>query len=788
MIFRNYVLGLFMLLSGISLAQVRNGEWKDHLSYRYANSAARVGDYVYVSNGSGLARYKVDDNSMEKLTKIDGLSDIGVKLLRYNENNRTLMVIYNNANIDIIKDDKITNFSDIKRKVVTGNKVINEVYFKNQFAYLACGFGIILFDTDKMEIKDTYYIGPNGANLDVYQVSSNDTCVIAATETGVYYASIGSLLNNFQNWHTVPGLPNGPYNGVVKYNSMLLVNYSEKLKSGQGVKDTMYQFDGVSWSKFTQRIPPYETKRMYDYSKNNKLMVIDELGVLVIAPTLSVVTRVIIYNPGDTADILDAYYEDHLPNYNLFWVADKKRGLVRSMGSMPDPNEDLVLSGPISANTNDVANNFANSLAVKDGYLYVAPVYLNDDWSNSNVKTPLNAYKNQEWINYRYPIFDTIEDINCVAIDPNDKDHVAYGAWGQGLIEMRNNQVTQVYNTSNSPVSSAYNGQPVRIGGLAYDKNSNLWISSSHNNRFLNVLKKNGTWSVLDFTQFTSANPTAGKILVDKHDQVWMQLPRGAGMVVYKDGTTFAPPNSSNTRFLTVAKGSGGLPTVDVFSLAEDQEGHIWVGTAKGVAVFYSPENVFTGANWDCQQILIQQDGHTQILLETETVNAIAVDGANRKWIGTESSGLYCFSPDGQTQIYHFTVDNSPIYSNTVRDIVTDETTGDVFVATDKGIQSYRTPIIKGFDSYTNVHAYPNPARPGYGGHVYVTGLIDESIVKVTDAAGNLVWETKSEGGQIEWNLQTFSGVRASSGVYMIYCASSDGAQTAVTKLLVVNN
>ncbi|MBS1636709.1 MAG: T9SS type A sorting domain-containing protein [Bacteroidetes bacterium] len=771
-----------LFLTVLSRAQVKVGQWNDHLCYNYANSVARAGSFVYVSNGSGLARYHVSDNSIEKLTKINGLSDIGVKLLRYNPYNNTLMIIYDNANIDIIQNDAIINFSDIKRKVITGNKVINEVYFHNQYAYLACGFGIIVFDTDKLEIKDTYYIGNGGSNVFIYQVASNDTSLLAATETGIYYANTNTLLNNYQNWHKVNGLPVGPYNGISIFNSDILCNYSAFIKSNQSPtapSDTIYQFDGAAWSKFSLTSFPYTIRRMYNFNDNSKTAFVDNFGLKLLKNTVPNLVSYVTNYGFATPSINDMFYEDHSPNYNLFWIADNNYGLVESKGGYPDPNSAIPVNGP--------STNFAADLDVNDGYLYVAPTDLGPEWSNSYVKTALDVYQEKQWNTLHPIVTDTMLDINCVAVDPNDKRHVAYGSWGNGLLEMRNNSVVHAYNTINSSLQGAYGTGVVRIGGLLFDKNSNLWVSASHNNKFLNILKPNGTWSVLDFTNFISSNPTSGKILIDKNDQTWLQLPRGVGMLIYKGSGAFPQPNNSNTKMVTVAKNSGALPTNDVYSMAEDKDGHIWVGTGEGIAVFYNPENVFNGGNWDSQQILIEQDGHVQILLQTEVVTAIAVDGANRKWVGTQSSGVYCFSPDGLTQIYHFAIDNSPLYSNTVRDIVTDETTGDVFIATDKGIQSYRTVIIKGFDDFTNVHAYPNPIRPGYNSNVYITGLIDEAIVKVTDVAGNLVWETKSEGGQIEWDLKTFSGTRVASGVYVIYCASSDGAKTAVTKLLVVN-
>ena len=237
------------------LAQVKVGQWKDHLSYNSCNTVAKAGDFVYTSNGAGILKYNITDGSIETISKINGLSDIGIQLLRYNPNNGTLLIVYNNANIDVLRGNEIINFSDIKRKTITGKKNINEVTFKNNIAYLACGFGIVVFDTDKLEIKDTYYIGPGGSYLNVYQIELTDTTIFAATALGLYRANTSTLLNNFQNWNVVSGVPPGTYNGVVKFNNKIRANYSPFAANGTLNQDTLYCYDGVSWKKDTIKRP-----------------------------------------------------------------------------------------------------------------------------------------------------------------------------------------------------------------------------------------------------------------------------------------------------------------------------------------------------------------------------------------------------------------------------------------------------------------------------------------------------------------------------------------------------
>jgi ligand-binding sensor domain-containing protein len=254
---------------------------------------------------------------------------------------------------------------------------------------------------------------------------------------------------------------------------------------------------------------------------------------------------------------------------------------------------------------------------------------------------------------------------------------------------------------------------------------------------------------------------------------------------VYKNDGNFSSPNSSNTKKLSTVPGNGNLPSANIYCLAEDKDGDIWVGTDKGIAVFYSPDNILNGG--DAQQIFVEEDNKTQILLETELISAIAVDGGNQKWIGTRSNGIYLFSSDGQKQIHHFTDDNSPLFSNSILDIEIDGKTGEVFIATEKGMVSFQNTIIEPFEKFEEVYCYPNPVKPDYSGPVLIHGMMDNAVVKIVDVAGNLVYETTANGGQAIWYTKNLKGSRVSSGVYAVLAATKDGAQKTVTKILVIN-
>ncbi len=764
---------ILILICSIAFSQVRIGEWKDHLSYNSCNSVTKIGDDVYVSNGAGLVKYNNSDNSIERITKANGLSDIGIHLLRYNPYNNTLLIIYSNANIDVLKDGTFYNFSDIKRKSITGKKNINEVVFKNNIAYLSCGFGIVVFDTEKLEIKDTYYIGPGGSYINVYQLEYTDSTLIAATSGGLLKAKTSSLLNNFQSWSVVPTVPPGTYNGIVKYKNRLVVNYSPYTANGTVNQDTLYSYTASTgvWQKDTIKTFPYYITKLFP--AGNHLTLLEQNGYEVFNPSEQRIAYITQYGFG-YAGIRDVYPEFSQSKY---WIADHSNGFIKSSGPYPFyPNEKININGAHS--------NYVSCIDVYDGKVLVAPTKIDETGTSKYSREGINIYEDDEWKYYKESVADTILDYCQVLQDRKDPSRFWTSSWIQGLCEYKNGQLVKVHNSINATIPSL----PAfpywhRVAGLSMDDDGNLWIGGSDVQNFLTVRKANGTFQNFNFS---SISPYVGRVLADKNGQVWVLFPRGNGIGVYKNNN-FAAPSSSNFKFLTTQEGFGKLPDLYVFSIAEDLDGHIWIGTSKGVAVFYNPENVFGGGNFDCQQILITQDSHVQILLETEKVTAIVVDGANRKWIGTEASGVFCFSPDGQQEIYHFTQDNSPLFSNSIIDLGYNDVTGDIFVGSDQGLQSYRTLIVKGEDKYTNVHAYPNPVKPGYNGSVYIRGLMDESVVKITDLNGNLVYELKSQGGQIEWPVKNLNGQKVGPGVYLAYCALADGSASVVTKVLVLN-
>jgi sugar lactone lactonase YvrE len=322
---------------------------------------------------------------------------------------------------------------------------------------------------------------------------------------------------------------------------------------------------------------------------------------------------------------------------------------------------------------------------------------------------------------------------------------------------------------------------------LDYDKDGTLWISNAWSDEKPIVARsKDGSWYAFSPGAVLNNNLLIGDILAARNGYKWIIRPRGNGLLVYDSGTSLEDTGDDQYKLLTNAEGNGGLPTADVASFAEDLDGQIWIGSGQGIAVFYTPEAIFSDGDFDAQQILIEQDGNVQILLETEVVSAIVVDGANRKWVGTQTSGVYLLSPDGREQIRHFTVDNSPLPSNTINSVALDGKTGEVFIGTDRGILSYRGDAIEGADESDCASVFPNPVRETYTGPIAITGLVRNSEVKITDVSGNLVYRTTSEGGQAIWTGNDMGGKRAATGVYLVFASDASGTFKCNTKVLLI--
>jgi sugar lactone lactonase YvrE len=464
------------------------------------------------------------------------------------------------------------------------------------------------------------------------------------------------------------------------------------------------------------------------------------------------------------------------------WIADKNSGLVYSPESWKF--EKVSINGPQNYTVFDLASLGSEVYGVSGGMnLSLGPNFYH---------AMVYKFTNQVWETFYYknmPELSPYRDLVRIVVDPNDPTHYFCGSWVSGLLEFKNNQFLKLHNSSNSTLETVVGIDYTRIGGLAFDADGNLWVTNSLTSPQIHVMTPAGVWSSIDYSA-SIGGINLGQIIVTKDDIKWVILPQGVGLFVFDDNNT--PSNKSDDKYkkLSIINETGEIISNSVFSIAEDKDGYIWVGTSKGVAVYYNPEEVFESGTFTARQVKIPRNDGTDkadILLANEIVTSIKIDGANRKWFGTQTGGVYYTSEDGLEQIYHFTKDNSPLLDNNIICSTVVPNTGEVFFGTAQGMISYRSTATEGSDDYTGVYAFPNPVKPDYVGPITITGLVAGSYVKITDISGNMVFEMRSEGGQAIWYGNDLSGRRVQTGVYMVFSTNETGSKTDITKILFIN-
>ncbi|MFN8166000.1 MAG: two-component regulator propeller domain-containing protein [Bacteroidia bacterium] len=769
---------LFSFNAFSQLSPISIGSWRMHIPY---NKGIQVDEgkngTIYCATKFGLFLYNKNSGEYKYYNTLSGLSDHQISNIRYDVITDVLVVSYNNSNLDILRPDgSIANLPEIKEKSIVGGKKINDIDMINGLIYLSCEFGIVVIDINREEVKDTYYIGPNGNALNVNSIAYDGTYIYAATDSGIYKGLYSDpTLYNYSSWSKETNLysPDGMYTSAASLDGKVYVTVSYPSLNA----DSVLKLENGNWIPHLN----YADPGAFIDSKNGKLLYRNSNFFIAYRPD------------GASVNYLNNYdypygsiNRGYCDSDNNIWIADGNYGLL--FNSTSGERKTFTPNGP---NSESVAQ-----MKCINGHLWVASGSITGDVPNYLIKDGIYYFHDNNWHNfsqvndsiYKYSCNVFSPTVACVAVDPSDPSHAFIGSWGSGLLEYRANGGVAFYSAANSGLSEVSNyPNYLLLGGLEYDSDGNLWCVTGYNNNCVSVKKADGSWMKYTIPDVNYVNYLNFDIVIDDIGQKWFITHQGAstgqGVSVFKEASL----NSNaglHFKKLNDHAGTGALPDMFVRSIAKDKDGAIWLGTDKGVAVIYNPGNVFSGGDFDAQKIIIEQDGYAQYLLETESVTAIAIDGANRKWFGTYSGGVFLMSADGTKQLLNFNIDNSPLPSNLITSISIDGTTGEVFIGTDKGIISYMGDATEGGDECDNYYVFPNPVRHEYSGPIAIRGLINDADVKIVDVAGNLVYHTKANGGEASWNGKKFTGERAETGIYSVFISNEDGSQTCITKFL----
>lgn len=747
---------LFLILSlkSIFAQNIPIGTWRTHFAYQSIHSIAETENEVYCASENGFFSLDKSNNQIATISLDDGLSEGIISKLAYHQESQTLIIAYENSNIDFIKDNTIYNLPDIKNEQITDSKNINHIYLSQNLAYLSTDFGVVVLDVAKREVQDTYRnLGETGLKIRINASCIVQNQIFVASEVGVLSASLEDNLADFNSWQVFEAST-----GILEQDIKTIVNRGENVYAGIE-NEGVFKYNTGSWTNLgvtINQINQFKTvNNQIALCLPNGLQFLDE------SDNLNNTADALITNPQDITQLSDKQ-----------WIADSQNGLLlNENGSFSN----FFPTGTFSANGWKLLNFGDNIVAVSGGHTSVYfPLNRQDGFSIFD--------NNANWTNYN-----TLDVQNSQAMpDIRDLVDMAYNSqtqslyfasFQQGILHKKADNSFEIIdqNTLGSPLTMSDDGF-LRIGGLATDSQGSLWVSNHSlqtGQPSLHRLNADGSWQSFSFGILATRFPL--DILLARNGFVWVRLSPNLG-----GGIWVLDPSSTSNIQINTNFGTGNLPSINVYSMAQDRDGAIWVGTDDGVVSFFSPSSVFS-TSFNAGIPVFEN----RPLLASTTAYSIAIDGGNRKWIGTDK-GLWLFNEDGTQLIEHFTTENSPLISNLILDVEIQPNTGEIFVATDKGIMSYRGTASQGEITQQEVKVFPNPVRPDFSGLVGISGLVEDANIKITDISGKLIYQTEAEGGTATWNVQDYNGKRAKTGVYLIFSTNFDGTETLVSKIAVI--
>ncbi|MCW3806432.1 T9SS type A sorting domain-containing protein [Plebeiibacterium marinum] len=778
-----YFLFIFQVVS----SQAPVGNWQEYLSFSNVHSVDKIDNIIYAATDAGLFTYDTQEYIISKYTKINKLSDIEVSTIKAIPNSKKLFIGYENGNIDILENGQVENIPDLKIKSMTNSKRINHVDFINDKAYCATDFGILVVDYNKLEISDFYYIGKEASKVKIYQIAHTTDSIYAASETGLKKADINSsALSFFETWENT-GNDQSVFCAVISIDDNIIATK----KSAE--KYETYHHSNSVWEKISS------SSNFKSLQNNGNTFSIVNSNKIEIFYSNMILKNTISNYQVEDKDLTLQCTCIYMDNTNTQWIGDSKNGLIKltentSLQILPD--------GPISNRSFFVKATNKHLWTSQGDHNHV--VYL---------PAEISVFDGSYWNHLTKdtdPLLNGYNNICDIAIDPRNEDHVYLASYGDGILELDQQKVIYRYNDQNSGLQKVYIWE--LAAGIVLDNEGNLYSNNQEVTHPIVVKPYNITddkegWVQYDYLPYDDPDDQTWlrKMIFTSWGDIWAVAatePNGL-FVIDINGTPYddsddryrGPKNERNVTFtdsrysdLAIWNEEGQAVSSKVICLVEDKSGYIWVGTERGLLVYYRPRNIFDEERPQASRILVPRNdgsGLADYLLENESIMVIEIDGANRKWIGTRN-GLFLVSADGTETIHHFTSSNSPLISNIINSISINPQTGEVFIATNKGIVSYMGTATEGKATYNEARVFPNPVYPNYEGYITVNGLVGNSTIKITDVSGKLVFESISDGGQVVWDGRNLNNKPVSSGVYLVFATNEDGEKALATKIMII--
>ncbi len=748
--------------------------WEDFFSYNNVRGFVINGENVFALTDNAVFSYNTTTEELRKLSSVNGLSGETTSAIHYNETFDRIVIGYETGLVEVISDDgTVTVSPDIVNFNQSGLKRINDIFEHNGQLFIATSFAIVLYDIERLEFGDTYFIGPGSTSVNVNQITILNNEIYAATDNGIFVADITSPnLIDAANWEQ-------RFTGIF-----------QKITSFSGNVYAVSNRNLVRLNGTTQQ-------NVLTFPENIKDIKSSATNLVVSLSSSANVynTSLALQSTNTTSSSFDFTLNTAVVNNSSILLGTSEFGLLNApLGSQS--YTEIHPDGPLS--------NQVFSIDVFNNNLWVLYGGYDVTFTPSQIRQGYSRFNGETWLNTPFNPANPFGDLVSITIDKNSDNRVFISSFGDtgavntpltgGLFEVVDDNISNFYNHLNSPLEDIVPTDPsrvtIRIGGTALDREGNLWVTNILGSSRLKKLSPAGNWTSFNINELYVQNrPGMGEIAIDNTNTVWITT-RSNGLFAYNE-------NGDRKRALTTEPTRGSLPNRNTRTIAIDNNNRLWIGTLSGLVVYNNPASIFDANVFDAEPIIILDDGIAKKLLGDQTINAIKVDGANNKWFGTDNGGVLYTNPNGQNTLANFNKDNSPLPSNKILKIAVDEFTGKVFFATDKGIVAYNSNVAPFGDELSEVYAYPNPVLSN-NDQVTIAGRNGTNIpkgtnVKILDASGNLVYETnvvegqQVEGGKVVWNKRNLAGQKVASGIYIVLLTTEEGEESATTKIAIVN-
>lgn len=756
---------IFATIGTIFAQQQAIGNWRSHLSYHNVTYTEPAGEIIYALGNNGLFSYNTDDTSIQCYEKANPLTDTEITHIAYSKEYKTLVIMYSDYNIDFLVNNRdVYNLPDYMNKDIK-NKDINHVYLTKEYAYLATSFGVIILNLKRREITNAYVL-----NKKVNSCTVDDEKIYAATDEGLFTGILTDNLLDISNWKKVSDTS---YTYLSMYDDNLIGYINPQGIYLINKQDYSYSLIG---SGYFNSMKIYADKLIA--SNNNSAIIFNDLN------------NKKYFNSKE-------FEIAHLSYYNgTYWAGGYEDGLMKLKINESNNLFEAVLSNIIP---NSPIRNLPYFIKFEGERMFVTGGGLTSQILDN--KGTIMTFENNTWDYFQEDGITEVtglhyRNITSIVEDPRDRKHHFASSAGQGLYEFYDNQFVKLYGLDNSTLESAlpdsqHKNEYVWVNGLVYDNNQNLWMLNCTPYHQIHILDRNNKWIPLGYAEI--GNPLNFECaLIDRRGWLWAAATyqQRGGLFCLDHRETLEDPSDDQHKFYTkYINQDGTILDYSIYCLAEDKDGVIWIGSSQGPLVVTNPSKVFKDEFYFTQIKVPRNDGTNlaDFLLSNTLVKTIAIDGANRKWIGTEHEGVYLLSQDGMETIHHFTAENSPLLSNSISSIAINPHTGEVFIGTSKGLISYQSDATEGGDQLSeDAYAYPNPVKSDYTGVITVTGLVRDTDIKITNTSGKLIYSGTSVGGQFTWNGRNLQGNKVASGIYFVLAADKDGKQGIATKIVII--